>query len=110
MTVDDWYVFHFRLAPGFTHEDALDVLSRVEGHPAVGAWGFGDADAPGDERAALRRISRDMHRTSRRPCATCREITEALGEPFGCVAFHQRQRKNDERVADGTYGQSRPPQ
>lgn len=41
-------------------------------------------------RAALERVSRDMHNTSMRPCGTCREVTEALGEPFGCLAYQAR--------------------
>jgi hypothetical protein len=39
---------------------------------------------------ALRKMSRDMHRTSTRPCGTCSEITATLGEPFGCVAYNQQ--------------------
>ena len=35
-------------------------------------------------RAALRQVSKDMHERSSRPCPTCRDVTAALGEPFGC--------------------------
>lgn len=38
-------------------------------------------------KAALRLVGRDMHNTSNRPCATCRKVSEVLGEPFGCYAY-----------------------
>lgn len=39
---------------------------------------------------ALRLVSKDMHQVSRRPCPTCQMVSNALGEPFGCVAFSTR--------------------
>lgn len=41
---------------------------------------------------ALHAVSQDMHNTSLRPCATCGNVSKALGEPFGCVAFQERHR------------------
>ncbi len=41
-------------------------------------------------REALKLVSKDMHHTSNRPCSTCQTVTNALGEPFGCVAYAQR--------------------
>jgi len=41
-------------------------------------------------RVAVLALSRDMHGTSTRPCATCAAVTAALGEPFGCDAMRVR--------------------
>ena len=35
---------------------------------------------------ALGQLSKDMHGTSSRPCATCDFVSKQLGEPFGCYA------------------------
>lgn len=54
-------------------------------------------------RDTLRLVSQDMHGTSTRPCDTCKQVTKAFGEPFGCVAFHKKvAAKRDARVNDRT--------
>lgn len=47
---------------------------------------LGEAAAASIERLreALRQVSKDMHCVSSRPCPTCRNVTAAFGEPFGC--------------------------
>lgn len=42
---------------------------------------------------AVKLVSKDMHTASNRPCSTCQTVTNAIGEPFGCVAFAQRRTK-----------------
>lgn len=58
------------------YDSLLAALDRREGE--------------GELRDALQQVSGDMHNTSRRPCATCRAATKALGAPFGCYAFQER--------------------
>ena len=38
-------------------------------------------------KAALELFVSDQHRWSTRPCATCRSISNMIGEPFGCIKF-----------------------
>jgi hypothetical protein len=45
-------------------------------------------------RDALALVSSDMHEAGLRPCGTCRSVSEAIGQPFGCVAY-QAQRKRE---------------
>ena len=40
-------------------------------------------------RAAFAAWEQDPHTYSKRPCGTCRQVTAALGTPFGCVRFAQ---------------------
>lgn len=35
-------------------------------------------------REAVRVLNVDWHNRSERPCGTCRAVSAALGEPFGC--------------------------
>ena len=60
------------------------------------AWLHSQLDEMGDEndrlRGALRRVSGDMHNTSRRPCSTCQAVTDVLGEPFGCIEYQAKTR------------------
>ncbi len=37
--------------------------------------------------AALDMFARDAHRFSNRPCGTCREISEMIGKPWGCLTY-----------------------
>ena len=38
-------------------------------------------------REAIDAWEMDPHNYSKRPCGTCRQMTEALGKPFGCVRY-----------------------
>lgn len=51
-------------------------------------------DKPLTERDALLLLDSDWHKTSTRPCPTCRPISHLLGQPFGCtrVAIEERER------------------
>ncbi len=40
--------------------------------------------------AAIRSHIHDGHVYGSRPCETCRKVTAALGEPFGCDLFRKR--------------------
>ena len=42
--------------------------------------------------AALDVVSKDMHSVSSRPCETCRFVSNALGQPFGCYAFQDKKK------------------
>ncbi|MGD2065597.1 MAG: hypothetical protein PVI43_00320 [Candidatus Bathyarchaeota archaeon] len=39
---------------------------------------------------AIKVLSVDMHTVSTRPCSTCKAMSEALGEPFGCYAYQAK--------------------
>lgn len=41
-------------------------------------------------KQAIRVLCMDMHSASSRPCETCRLVSNALGEPFGCEARNNR--------------------
>ena len=50
--------------------------------------------------AALRALSSDMHQRSDRPCSTCRAVSVAISEPFGCYAYQAaRGIKSDLRLS-----------
>lgn len=40
-------------------------------------------------RSVMQLFQLDPHRWSTRPCATCKAITEVVGEPFGCDRFRK---------------------
>lgn len=44
-------------------------------------------------RAALNLFVADQHRWSDRPCATCRQISEMIGGPFGCYKYQRRNKQ-----------------
>lgn len=46
---------------------------------------------------SLRVLNEDNHSYSMRPCATCKTISAALGEPFGCY-YYQKKRSNHDRT------------
>lgn len=62
------------------------ILERLDGLEQA----LADAPSAHAMRAALRIVSQDMHVASTRPCDTCRMVTAALGEPFGCSARAER--------------------
>lgn len=39
---------------------------------------------------AIKVLSEDNHDWSTRPCATCKTISAALGEPFGCYWYAKK--------------------
>jgi hypothetical protein len=41
-------------------------------------------------REAVRVLGQDRHDWQARPCETCRVISNALGEPFGCVKLEKK--------------------
>lgn len=40
-------------------------------------------------------IEQDMHERSPRPCATCQQVSDALGRPWGCLVslHHEAERR-----------------
>lgn len=40
-------------------------------------------------RVALDLFVADQHRFGSRPCGTCRQISNIIGEPWGCSAYGQ---------------------
>lgn len=59
-----------------------DLIVRINALEASLAWSVKDSAL----REAIRVLSKDMHTASTRPCSTCQLVSNALGEPFGCVA------------------------
>jgi hypothetical protein len=47
-------------------------------------------------RAALGLFVVDQHRWSDRPCATCKQISELIGGPFGCYEYQRRKKATDQ--------------
>lgn len=58
-----------------------DLANIVEAHLASSTTSVAEMVA--------HRFEADPHQFSTRPCATCRDISTALGRPFGCVAKRQ---------------------
>lgn len=65
------------------------ILERLDGIEQA----LADAPSAHALRGALKVLSRDMHVVSTRPCDTCRMVSAALGEPFGCSARAERLKK-----------------
>lgn len=45
-------------------------------------------------KAALDIFADDQHRFSTRGCATCRNISLLIGEPWGCMALAEKRRQS----------------
>lgn len=48
------------------------------------AFAKGEQNADSALKRAVRLLALDMHEASSRPCESCRIVSAALGEPFGC--------------------------
>ncbi len=51
-------------------------------------------------REAAKLLSTDMHYASMRPCRSCKAMTDALGEPYGCYAYQNRRKALEEQLGD----------
>ena len=61
--------------------------------------------------AALWALSSDMHQRSDRPCSTCRAVSVAISEPFGCYAYQAaRGIKSDLRLSQANSPTCATPQ
>jgi hypothetical protein len=82
----------------YEHEDkyaaAFGLLSRLTAHGVT----LAEARAtPLSLDVLVRRLSRDWHNRSTRPCPTCDPISETIGEPFGCAAFRIEEVERQQR-------------
>lgn len=71
---------------GSTVDFTATARKTTEGRDRFVSW-------YGDLKAAVKDASVDMHHPSMRECPTCRPISVALREPWGCYAYQAKRGK-----------------